>query len=133
MNPPPFQLYVSVSAPDKKTYNKLTRPLIKNGWEQLNRTLELLPSLKTRKVIRLTVIKGWNSINLTGYAELINKAQPHYIEVKAYEWVGASQKRLPKEAMPFMKDVSIFAQKIAKLTGYQLKGEYEPSGVILLA
>lgn len=129
----PFQLYVSVSAPDKSTHNKITRPLIKNGWEKLNRTLELLPSLQTRKVIRLTVIKGWNTKNHRGYADLIEKAEPTFIEVKAYEWVGASQKRLPKEAMPFMKDVRLFAKRISELTGYQIKGEYEPSGVILLA
>jgi tRNA wybutosine-synthesizing protein 1 len=129
----PFQLYVSVSAPDKSTHNQINRPLIKNGWENLNRTLELLPSLPTRKVIRLTVIKGWNTTNHSGYAELIKKAEPNYIEVKAYEWVGASQNRLPKDAMPFMKDVSVFAKRISELTGYQIKGEYEPSGVILLA
>ena len=129
----PFQLYVSVSAPDKSIHNKLTRPQIKNGWENLNRTLELLPSLQTRKVIRLTVIKGWNTTNNSGYADLIEKAEPNFIEVKAYEWVGASQKRLPKEAMPFMKDVRLFAKRISELTGYQIKEEYEPSGAILLA
>jgi tRNA wybutosine-synthesizing protein 1 len=128
----PFQLYVSVSAPDKSMHNKLTRPQIKNGWENLNRTLELLPSLQTRKVIRLTVIKGWNTTNIRGYADLIEKAEPSFIEVKAYEWVGASQKRLPKEAMPFMKDVRFFAKRISELTGYQIKEEYEPSGAILL-
>lgn len=31
MNPLPFQLYVSVSAPDKNTHNEITRPLIR-GW-----------------------------------------------------------------------------------------------------
>ncbi len=128
----PFQLYVSVSAPDKHMYNKLTRPQIKNGWEHLNRTLELLPSLQTRKVIRFTVIKGWNTTNIRGYADLIEKALPSFIEVKAYEWVGASQKRLPKEAMPFMKDVRLFAKRISELTGYQIKEEFEPSGAILL-
>ncbi|OYT44249.1 4-demethylwyosine synthase TYW1, partial [Candidatus Bathyarchaeota archaeon ex4484_40] len=84
MSPLPFQLYVSVSAPDVKTYIKVSRPLIKDGWERLNRTLELLPSLETRKVIRLTVIKGWNTRNYEGYAKLIRKAEPSFIEVKAY-------------------------------------------------
>jgi tRNA wybutosine-synthesizing protein 1 len=133
MHPLPFQLYVSISAPDEKTHNPINRPLIKNGWKNLNRTLTLLPSLQTRKVIRLTVIKGWNTTNYRGYAKLIETAEPDYIEVKAYEWVGASQKRLPKEAMPFMKDVSLFAERISDLTGYQTKSKYQPSGVILLA
>jgi len=133
MDPLPFQLYVSVSAPDKGLHTTITRPLLRDGWERLNRTLRLLPSLETRTVIRLTVIKGWNNTNHRGYAELIGKAEPNFIEVKAYEWVGASQKRLPKEAMPFMDDVRHFAERIAELTGYQIKAEYQPSGAILLA
>jgi len=133
MDPLPFQLYISVSAPDKNVYAKVVRPLVKDAWEQLNRTLELLPSLETRKVIRLTVIKGWNMTNYEGYAELIEKAKPDYIEVKAYEWVGQSQKRLPKKAMPYMEDIEEFASSIAKLTGYEIKGKYKPSGAILLA
>jgi tRNA wybutosine-synthesizing protein 1 len=133
MDPLPFQLYVSVSAPDKGIHTKITRPLLGDGWERLNRTLRLLPSLDTRTVIRLTVIKGWNATNYRGYAELIGKAEPNFIEVKAYEWVGASQQRLPKEAMPFMEDVRHFAEGIAELTGYHVKAEYKPSGVVLLA
>jgi tRNA wybutosine-synthesizing protein 1 len=133
MNPLPFQLYVSISAPNKKTYTRIARPLIKDGWERLNRTLELLPSLSTRKVLRLTMIKGWNMTGHEEYAELASKAEPDYIEVKAYEWVGQSQKRLPKEAMPYMKDIEEFAAKLSHLLGYMAKGKYEPSGAILLA
>ncbi|MEM2527762.1 MAG: 4-demethylwyosine synthase TYW1, partial [Candidatus Bathyarchaeia archaeon] len=88
MDPLPFQLYVSVPAPDKSTYLKIVRPLIKDAWERLNRTLELLPSLETRRVLRFTVIKGWNTMNIEGYAKIVEKAKPDFIEVKAYEWVG---------------------------------------------
>lgn len=133
MDPLPFQLYVSVSAPDKKTHIKIGRPLLKDGWERMNRTLELFPSLETRKVIRLTVIKGWNMINYKGYAKLIKKAEPNYIEVKAYEWVGESQRRLLKETMPFMDDVKNFAKRISELTGYRIMSEFKPSGAVLLA
>jgi tRNA wybutosine-synthesizing protein 1 len=132
MSPLPFQLYVSVSAPDKNTHMRLTKPLIGDGWDRLNRTLELLPSLETRKVMRLTLVKGWNMMNHDGYAELIEKAEPNFIEAKAYEWVGESQRRLPKEAMPFMEDVREFAGRISESTGYEIKGEYSPSGVVLL-
>jgi tRNA wybutosine-synthesizing protein 1 len=132
LNPLPFQLYVSVSAPDEQSYIRISRPLTKYGWKKMNETLELFPSLETRKVIRLTVIKGWNDKNYKGYADLIEKASPTFIEVKAYEWVGESQKRLLKEAMPSMEDVRRFAEKISELTGYRIKGEFIPSGVILL-
>ena len=78
------------------------------------------------------MVKGWNMTNHEGYAKLIKKAEPDFVEVKAYEWVGESQKRLPKEAMPFMEDIRNSAKGISKLTGYEIKGEYEPSGVVLL-
>ncbi|MCS7119802.1 MAG: 4-demethylwyosine synthase TYW1 [Nitrososphaerota archaeon] len=133
MNPLPFQLYVSISAPNKKLYKRIVRPMVKDAWERLNRTLELLPSLETRRVLRLTVIKGWNTGYYEEFAEIVRKAEPHFVEVKAYEWVGQSQKRLPKNAMPFMADVQEFARKIAYLTGFQIRGEYEPSGAVLLA
>jgi len=129
----PFQLYVSISAPNSKLYIQIVRPLVKNAWERLNRTLLLLPSLETRKVLRLTMIKGWNMIRHEEYAALIQKAEPDFIEIKAYEWVGESQKRLPKNAMPYMEDIEEFASKIAELTGYTVKGEYRPSGAALLA
>jgi tRNA wybutosine-synthesizing protein 1 len=133
MSPLPFQLYVSISAPNKKTYTHITRPLTRDAWERLNRTLELLPSLSTRKVLRLTMIKGRNMADHEEYAELVRKAQPDFIEVKAYEWVGQSQKRLPKNAMPYTEDIEEFAVNLSNLLGYQIKGKYEPSGAVLLA
>lgn len=133
MDPLPFQLYVSVLAPDKNTYIKVARPLIRDAWERLNKTLELLPSLETRRVLRFTVIKGWNTHNIEGYSKIVEKSKPDFIEVKAYEWVGQSRERLPKEAMPYMRDVEEIAYNIADLTGYEIKGKYEPSGAVLLA
>ncbi len=133
MNPLPHQLYVSVSAPDEDIYIHVVRPLIKDAWERLNRTLELLPSLETKKVLRLTMIKDRNMTNPEGYAQLIGKADPDFVELKAYEWVGQSQKRLPKKSMPYMKEVEEFATKIAQLTGYVVKAKFEPSGAVLLS
>ena len=133
MDPLPFQLYVSLSASNKKSYNQTARPLVKDAWNRLNETLLLLPSLETRKVLRLTMIKGWNMTRHEEYAALIENAEPDYVEVKAYEWVGESQKRLPKNAMPYMEDMEQFAHRLAQLTGYAIKGKYKPSGVVLLA
>jgi tRNA wybutosine-synthesizing protein 1 len=129
----PYQLYISILAPNRNDYIRLGRPLVKDAWERLNETLELLPSLETRKVLRLTMIMGWNMTGHEGYARIVEKAQPNFIEVKAYEWVGESQKRLPKNAMPYMSDVEAFAEKLSTLTGYAIKGRYEPSGAVLLA
>ncbi|MCD6403441.1 MAG: 4-demethylwyosine synthase TYW1 [Candidatus Aenigmarchaeota archaeon] len=128
----PFQLYVSVYGPDKETFMRLARPMLKDAWERLNRTLELLPSLDTRKVFRITAVKGWNMKNAKGYAEMIEKAEPNFVEIKSYEWVGESQKRLPMSAMPFMEDIRNFAKEIAEETSYYYADEFEPSGVVLL-
>jgi len=132
VDPLPWQLYVSVYGPDRKTYNEIARPETQKAWDQLNRTLELLPSLETRKVIRLTMIKGYNMKNPEGYSKLIEKAEPNFVEVKAYEWVGESLRRLPREAMPWMEDVREFAREISMHTGYKIRSEFEASGVVLL-
>ncbi|MEM1550047.1 MAG: 4-demethylwyosine synthase TYW1 [Candidatus Methanomethylicia archaeon] len=133
MDPLPFQLYVSISAPNEEIYLKLMRPLFKDGWSKLIKTLELFPSLDTRKVFRLTMIKGWNMIKHEEYVKMIYKAEPDFVEVKAYEWVGESRKRLSRDAMPYMEDIRDFAMKLSDLTGYKIRGEFKPSGVVLLA
>ena len=131
-DPLPWQLYVSVYGPDKRTYYKIARPRAPKAWDRLNETLELLPSLDTRKVIRLTMIKGYNMKDPDGYSKLIEKAEPRFVEVKAYEWVGESQRRLPRGAMPRMEDIRRFAREISTRIGYEVRGEFEPSGVVLL-
>ena len=49
-------------------------------------------SFDSRTAIRITSVKGKNMINTDEYAELINKANPKYVEVKAYMFVGRVQK-----------------------------------------
>ncbi len=129
----PTQLYVSISAPTKELYKKINIPLISGAWERLNETLELLPSLDTRKVIRLTLIKGLNDVNPTQYAKLIKKASPHFVEVKGYVWVGYSRKRLKKENMPYHKDVLAFSKQLARELGWQIIDQKKESRVALLA
>lgn len=128
----PDQLYISLDAPDKDTYRKLDRPGLPDFWERLLKSLESMNSLSCRKVIRLTLVKGWNMKDAKGYARLIEKASPDYIEVKAYMHVGQSQKRLPREAMPLHPEVKEFAGKLSKECGYAYKDEQEASRVVLL-
>ena len=115
VDPLPFQLYLSVSAPDKKTYMKIIKPINNKLWNNFNQTLELLASLNTRKVLRITLIKGLNMNKPEKYANMIKKSKPDFVEVKAYEWVGESQRRLPKNSMPYMDDVENFTKKIMKV------------------
>ncbi len=133
LDPLPTQLYVTVAAPNEEIYKKLLVPLIKNGWERLKKTLEILPSLDTRKVIRHTLVKGWNMEGYEEeYAKLDGIAEPDFIEPKAYVFVGYSRERLTIDNMPSMDEIRDFAHKLAELTGYYYRDEKEDSRVVLL-
>ena len=129
----PTQLYVSVDAPNKSLYGKIDKPLLKDSWEKFNQTLEILPSLNTRKVLRITLIKGKNMTDVEGYAKLIKKADPDFVEVKAYMWVGHSKSNLELKNMPLHEEVRDFSNKISKITDLEIIDEKENSRVVLLS
>jgi tRNA wybutosine-synthesizing protein 1 len=129
----PSQLYVSVCAPDKKTFESVCRPRISRGWEKLNETLEYLPNFKCPTAIRITCASGLNMRNINGYTELIGKSKPTYVEAKAYMHVGFSRHRLGYENMPGHKEIREFSQKLKDLTGYDLIDESAESRVVLLS
>jgi len=128
----PTNLYISLCAPNKETYLKVNRPLIADGWERLNESLELMQSFKCRKVLRLTLVKGLNLKSPEKYAELVKKANPDVVEPKGYSWVGESRKRLGEENVPTMEDMRAFAAVLAENAGYEIADENEPSKVFLL-
>jgi tRNA wybutosine-synthesizing protein 1 len=129
----PSQLYMSLDAPDRETYEKVCNPGSADLWERIGRSLEILREKDTRTVIRITLIKGVNMFDPEGYAEMIRKAQPDYIEVKAYMHLGFSRKRLPREAMPSHQEVLDFSGKLATLLGYRIADDVEISRVVLIS
>jgi tRNA wybutosine-synthesizing protein 1 len=129
----PTQLYVSVCAPTEEVYRRVCRPQIAKAWEKLNETLELLPSFRCPTVLRITLVRGYNMENLEDYAKLIEKADPTYIEPKAYMHVGFSNLRLGYENMPNHKEVREFAMRLAKETNYKGIDESVESRVVLLS
>jgi len=129
----PTQLYVSVCAPDEETFKRVCRPQIPEAWEKLNETLKLLPSFKCPTVVRITSVHGLNMKNIEDYAKLIEKANPTYIEPKAYMHVGFSRLRLGYENMPSHREVCEFAMQLAEETGYTIIDESEESRVVLLS
>ncbi len=130
----PKQLYVSVVAPNKAVYKKICSPLISDGWEKINKTLELLPSLDTRTVIRHTLVQDWNmdKKHIKEYAGLIKKAEPLFIEPKGYVFVGYSRKRMNLSNMPSHDTVKEFGLNLAGEIGYELTMEKPSSRVVLL-
>ncbi len=132
LNPLPTQLYVTLAASDKETFEKVCKPNIEGAWEKLMKTLELLPNLKTRKVIRLTLVKNLNMKNPEKYAKLIKKANPDFVEAKAYMAVGFSRDRLGLGYMPTHEEIVEFAKELSKHLEIKIADEHKPSRVVLL-
>lgn len=128
----PYQLYLSLDAPTKKIYNDVCQPQISEGWDNLNQSLDTLASFNSRTCIRTTCIKGKNMTNPEKYAELIKKASPDFVEIKAYMCVGSSRHRLTPDNMPTFDEVKSFAQKIGENCGKKIVNESEVSRVVLL-
>ncbi|RLI94218.1 MAG: 4-demethylwyosine synthase TYW1, partial [Candidatus Altiarchaeales archaeon] len=129
----PTQLYLSLNAPDEETYKIVCRPLIRDGWSRITETLEVLKSIETRSVIRITLIKDVNDRDIDGYGRLIERAEPDFVEVKAYMFVGESRRRLSLENMPSFQDVRKFSEELSVEIGYDIRDYKEDSRVVLLA
>jgi len=129
----PTQLYLSLCAPNEQAYNKVCRPLMPNAWNKLNESLGLMPSFKCRTVIRMTLVKGHNMNQIEDYSKLIEKANPTFIETKAYMHIGFSNLRLGFDNMPQLPEVKNFASMLAEKTGYEIIDEAADSRVVLLS
>lgn len=133
LDPMPTQLYVSVAGPNKQIFNEVLNPAIGNAWENFNRTLELLPSLDTRKVIRHTLVKDINFPFLEEYTGLDRKADVDFIESKGYVHVGQSIARLSQDNMPSHDSIVEFSKSLAKNLGYIYTAERRESRVALIS
>ncbi|MFQ5976438.1 MAG: 4-demethylwyosine synthase TYW1, partial [Candidatus Hydrothermarchaeales archaeon] len=129
----PTQLYLSLEAYDRKLYKRINNPQVKDGWERLNKSLEILNSIKTKKVVRITLVRGFNLDKPKKFAPLIEKAQPDYVEPKGYVHVGYSRRRLLREDMPSFEEVQRFAVVLSEETGYDIKDSSKDSKVVLLS
>lgn len=128
----PTQTYVTLAAPDEQTYKKTCNPLIKDYWIRLNDSLKILNKFN-RSTVRLTLVKNLNMINPEKYADIIEKTNPKFTELKAYMPIGYSQYRLDYKLMPTHKEIKNFAKVISETTKLKLIDEKENSRVVLLA
>ena len=129
----PTQLYISLCAPNEQVYKLVCRPQFPSAWEKLNETLSLLQSFRCPKVLRMTLVKEHNMKGVNEYAKLVEKANPTYVEVKAYMHIGFSHLRLSFESMPMHNEVRDFAEALAERTGYKIINEAQESRVVLLS
>lgn len=132
LDPLPTQLYVTVAAPNEAVYNEVCLPASRHEWKNLQRTLDLLPSLDTRRVIRHTLVDGYNVGWEDEYACLDRRTEAEFIECKGYVWVGQSRERLQPGNMPPHDRIQAFAAALAAETGYEVRDEVEVSRVVLL-
>ncbi|MFW9970532.1 MAG: radical SAM protein [Candidatus Odinarchaeota archaeon] len=143
LNPLPSQLYITLPATSEKTYKKLCRPMIKNGWNNIMNSLDLLESLSCRSVVRLTAIKDLN-INekmIEDYAKIIKKANPNFFEIKGFTLQAKAlliKERLKTEEKiqaffpeyEFLEDIAL---KFEKVSGFPLIYKNKPSRDFLFA
>ena len=131
---PPTQLYISLDAPTKELHKEITKPMRKDSWERVLKSLDIMAKRRneTRGVIRLTIIRGLTDSSPEKHAELFKRGNPKFIEVKGYVYVGASQEKLEVKNMPYHEEVKAFANEIAKYCDYRVVDEHEASRVVLM-
>ncbi len=128
----PMQLYVTVAAPNEEIYRRVCRSKIPDGWQRLMRTLEMMPSLDTRTVVRHTLVKRKNFEWVDDYARLDHIANPDMVEPKGYVFVGGSRTRLSIDCMPSFAEVMDFSRQLGDKIGMEVIRQREDSRVVLL-
>ena len=109
----PTQLYVSVDAAERATFDRVVRPVDDDAWERLIDTMDVLAEKsETRTVLRTTLVKGENMADPDWYAAFYERADPDFVELKAYMHVGHSRGRLDRSAMPTHDEVMDFAADV---------------------
>jgi tRNA wybutosine-synthesizing protein 1 len=130
----PTQLYVSVDAPERATFDDVVGAMEDDAWEKLVDTLDVLAAKDCRTVLRSTLVNGQNMTNPDWYAGLYRRADPDFVELKAYMHVGHSRGRLDRSSMPDHEDVRAFAERVlAHMPDHDVLKEAPASNVALLA
>jgi len=144
---PITQLYVSVDAPTEESLIAIDRPLFNDAWDRLKISLSALKLKGQRTVARITVVKGWNSDEVEGYAKLIALGKVSLVEVKGVTFCGKSDaSNLNMSNTPWHHEVSALTielkEALAKLRAasgnddvpeYGLACEHKHSVSVLLA
>jgi tRNA wybutosine-synthesizing protein 1 len=127
----PSQLYLSLNAPTRDVYLRVSNPS-SDQWENIMKSLEVLKEHTSRTVIRMTLVRGLNIMDPLIYAKLLEKAEPDFVEIKAYMHLGKSRKRLDRDSMPSHQEIIAFAADLGQAIGYELSSQIPLSRVALL-
>ncbi|MGQ9514004.1 MAG: 4-demethylwyosine synthase TYW1 [Thermoproteota archaeon] len=131
----PTQLYLTLGAPNEEIYRRVCRPNESGLWKRSLMSLDVMRSFSCPTVIRLTLAKEMNMLEPEGYAKLILKADPTYVECKAMMAVGYGllSGRIGYENMPSFQEIKKFSEDLSSLTGMKPIGEHRDSRVVLLS
>lgn len=138
------QLYVSIDASNKDSLRKIDRPLHRDFWERFQKCLDILrvKRFRHRTVFRLTLVKGFNvEDEVEGYAQLVERGLPCFVEVKGVTYCGTSTSSnagLSMSNVPFYWEVCEFVKALEKRLKekkleYGIAAEHAHSCCILLA
>lgn len=138
------QLYVSIDASNRESLRKIDRPLHRDFWERFQRCLEILREKRhfQRTVFRLTLVKGFNvEDEAIGYANLVEKALPAFVEIKGVTYCGTATSAgagLTMQNVPFYEEICQFVKILndelhRRGLGYGLAAEHAHSCCVLLA
>ncbi|KAE8357454.1 radical SAM superfamily-domain-containing protein [Aspergillus caelatus] len=138
------QLYVSIDASNRESLRKIDRPLHRDFWERFQRCLDILREKRhvQRTVFRLTLVKGFNvDDEVIGYANLVEKALPCFIEIKGVTYCGTSTSAgagLTMQNVPFYEEIQEFVVSLNKELerrglDYGIAAEHAHSCCVLLA
>ncbi|MFX1570379.1 MAG: radical SAM protein [Promethearchaeota archaeon] len=139
----PTQLYITLPAPNEQIYKKICRPMIRNGWDKISNSLDLVESLSCRTLVRLTAV---NKLNITDkyindYIKIIEKSNPDFFEIKGFTLQARAllisqrlKNNIPvKEYFPEYDFLEGFALRFEKLSGFPLIYKNKPSRDFLFA
>jgi len=131
----PTQIYLSTNAADRDSFMTINKPRYSDSWERWNESLELLQKLDTRTVLRMTMIRNHNDSEsmIPAFAEMINRANVHFIEIKSYMHIGRSTNRLNRSDMLEFEEIGQFAGQLAKKSQmYSIIDDSPVSRIVLL-
>ena len=139
----PTQLYLTLPAPNEQIYKRICRPMIRNGWDKISNSLDLVNSLSCRTLVRLTAVNKLNIADkyITEYAKIIEKSNPDFFEIKGFTLQAKAlliSERLKNDApikdyFPEYDYLKEFALKFEKISGFPLIYRNKPSRDFLFA
>jgi tRNA wybutosine-synthesizing protein 1 len=129
----PTQLYLSMTGYDEPSFKRISRPMFKDGWMRWLESLHTINKMRTRTVIRFTIIRGLNDDDVKKVAELIGVGNPHFVEVKSYIHIGGSLSRLSKEHMLEMAEIRRYSDELLKhAPNFEYMDEVQESRIVVL-